>query len=188
METNYKIFIDYLDKNEIKYENNEAAKLVRFGYNIEVGSIEIVVDFEHEGRIGFFSFLNMSILEDRKCEALKLLNFYNESLNYGSIIVSQSNQLVYKIMVTTFGNSLTEENWSEVIVRLVSSSRDMYPLFGKLVFSKEDADELFDSFLRSKEKLQHSKKTQEPVLEKHVERVDENVHFWRDFRDWYMQN
>lgn len=187
MDTNYKNFIAYLKANEIKFEDNEAAKLVRFGYNIDMGTIEIVVDFEHEKRIGFFSFLNMTVTEPRKYQALELLNSFNESLNYGSIIISQTNQIVYKIMYTTFDNIVQDEQWAEIIFRLWSISRDIYPLFGRLIFTDEDAKSLFDEFLRSKEKLQGVDHKIAPQTEDGKEN-NGNVSFWKDFRDWYLQN
>lgn len=187
MDTNYKNFVAYLKANEIKFEDNEIVKLVRFGYNIDMGTIEIVVDFEHEKRIGFFSFLNMTVTESRKAEALELVNAFNESLNYGSIIISQTNQIVYKIMYTTFDNIIKDEQWAEIIFRLWSISRDIYPLFGRLIFTNENAKGLFEEFLRSKEKLRG-------VDHKTAPETDEgkgnngNVSFWKDFRDWYLQN
>ncbi|MGL4293136.1 MAG: hypothetical protein ACRCSQ_06135 [Bacteroidales bacterium] len=187
MNDNYKKFIEYLQANEIKFENNEAAKLVRFGYNIDMGTIEIVVDFENDKRIGFFSFLNINVTEARKAEALELINSFNESLNYGCIIVSQSNQLVYKIMYTTFDNLLKDEQWAEIIFRLWSISRDIYPLFGRLIFTNEGAVPLFNEFLRSKEKLQGIDHHLAPT-EGEDKKTPGNVTIWKDFRDWYMQN
>ena len=163
--------------------------LVRFGYNIEVGTIEIVTDFEHENRIGFFSFLNMNVAEHRKDEALKLVNLFNESLNYGSIVVSQTNQLVYKIMVSTFGNMISEENWSEIIFRLWSISRDIYPLFGRLIFSNEEAYLLFESFLKAKEKqYKASKNMPQEEEDSDSEKTIKKPPFWKDNKGWYMQN
>ncbi|MEG0994210.1 MAG: YbjN domain-containing protein [Bacteroidales bacterium] len=190
MDANYKNFIAYLKANEIRFEDNEAAKLIRFGYNIDMGTIEIVVDFEHEKRIGFFSFLNMNVTEPRKPQALELLNSFNESLNYGSIIISQTNQIVYKIMYTTFDNIVQDEQWAEMIFRLWSISRDIYPLFGRLIFTNEDAHSLFDEFLRSKEKLQgvDHKVTPDNSNECLGSNGNGNVSFWKDFRDWYLQN
>lgn len=193
MDSNYQNFISYLKNNEIRFENNEEAKLVRFGYNIDMGTIEIVVDFEHEKRIGFFSFLNMTVTDDSKFPALELLNFFNESLNYGSIIISQNNQIVYKIMYSTFENLIKDEQWAEIIFRLWSISRDIYPLFGRLLFSKEQPKELFEEFLRTKEK-QHGIEPQptHPANQSHPVHPEEmknpTTGFWRDFRDWYLQN
>lgn len=187
---NYKNFIAYLKTNEIRFENNEAAKLIRFGYNIDMGTIEIVVDFEHEKRIGFFSFLNMNVTENRKFPALELLNYFNESLNYGCIIISQTNQIVYKIMYSTFDVLVQDEQWAEIIFRLWSISRDIYPLFGRLIFTQEGARELFDEFLHSKEKQNSVDHQNSPSAEPGHEPKENNgnVSFWKDFRDWYMQN
>lgn len=193
MDGNYQNFIAYLKNNEIRFENNEEAKLVRFGYNIDMGTIEIVVDFEHEKRIGFFSFLNMAVTDDRKFQALELLNFFNESLNYGSIIISQNNQIVYKIMYSTFDNPIKDEQWAEIIFRLWSISRDIYPLFGRLLFSKEHPKDLFEEFLRAKEK-QHGIEPQpaHPANQSHPVHPEDiknaTTGFWRDLRDWYLQN
>ena len=154
MDTNYKNFLSYLDANAIKYENNEGAKLVWFGYNIDIGTIEIVVDFEHERRIGFFSFLNMNVTEGRLADALTLANAFNESLNYGSLIISQTNQVIYKIMVSTLDTVVTDDEWSEFIFRLWSISRDIYPLFGRLIFMNESPQTLFEEFIQMKEKQQ----------------------------------
>ncbi len=189
MDQNFQNFISYLNKNEIKHESNSESMLIRFGYNIEVGTIEIVTDFEHENRIGFFSFLNMNVAEHRKAEALILVNLFNESLNYGSIVISQTNHLVYKIMVSTFGNMLSEENWSEIIFRLWSISRDIYPLFGRLIFSNEDANILFESFLKGKEKQYRASKNH--LEEGDSPEIDQDTHkppFWKDNKGWYMQN
>ncbi len=192
MHLNYKNFINYLINNEIRFENNEETKLVRFGYNIDMGTIEIVVDFEHERRIGFFSFLNMTVTDDRKYQALELLNCFNESLNYGSIIVSQTNQIVYKMMYSTFDNPIQDEQWSEIIFRLWSISRDIYPLFGRLLYSNERPLELFNEFLRSKEKAQgiEPKPTQQQPRRETVEPELGNPMngIWHDFGDWYIQN
>ena len=188
MDKNFQNFIEYLNKNEIKHESNPESMLIRFGYNIEVGTIEIVADFEHENRIGFFSFLNMNVAEARKSEALKLVNMFNESLNYGSIVISQTNHLVYKIMVSTFGNMLSEENWSEIIFRLWSISRDIYPLFGKLIFSNEDPNALFDSFLKSKEKLYNAQNNQVDSNDPNSAKPSTKPPFWKDNKGWYMQN
>ena len=117
METNYENFIFYLQTNEIRFENNAEARLVRFGYNIDMGTIEIVVDFEHEKRIGFFSFLNMTVTDPTRIKSLELANYFNESLNYGSIIITQTNQIVYKIMFSTFDNPIHDDQWAEIIFR-----------------------------------------------------------------------
>ncbi|MEG1585608.1 MAG: YbjN domain-containing protein [Bacteroidales bacterium] len=188
MDANYKNFIAYLQANEIRFEDNEKAKLVRFGYNIDMGTIEIVVDFEHEKRIGFFSFLNMNVTESRKYQALELLNSFNESLNYGSIIISQTTQIVYKIMYTTFDNEVQDDQWAEMIFRLWSISRDIYPLFGRLIFTSEDAKSLFEEFLRSKEKLQGVDHQPASQPGEEAKGNNGNVTFWKDFRDWYLQN
>ncbi|MDO5570721.1 MAG: hypothetical protein Q4F97_04550 [Bacteroidales bacterium] len=187
MEGNYKLFIDYLKNNEIRFDNNEAAKLVRFSYSIEVGTIEIVVDFEHEKRIGFFSFLNMFVTNERKETALELLNSFNESLNYGSIIISQTNQVVYKIMVTTFETLLKDEHWAEIIFRLWSISRDIFPLFGRIIFANENPEEVFDEFLKQKEKI-HNTEVQPTHNNPDVAAARQNPGLWKDFRNWFLQN
>lgn len=185
MDSNYQNFLAYLRTNEIRFDENEESKLIRFGYNIDMGTIEIVVDFEHEKRIGFFSFLNMTVTDERKKQALELLNYFNESLNYGCIIVSQTNQIVYKIMYSTFDNIVKDEQWAEIIFRLWSISRDIYPLFGRLIFTKEEPRTLFDEFLRMKEKM-HGVESQ-PV-EHPQQNKNDNPGLWKDFRDWYLQN
>lgn len=190
MNTNYRNFLAYLDTNGIRYENNEGAKLVWFGYNIDIGTIEIVVDFEHEKRIGFFSFLNMNVTEGRMEDALKLVNAFNESLNYGCLIVSQTYQIIYKIMLTTLGTIITDEEWSEHIFRLWSISRDIYPLFGRLIFTNEEPQALFEEFIQSKEKQQAQEDgaTPRPQQAPAKEADDVNVTFDGDLHNWYLQN
>ena len=162
METNYENFIYYFKINEIRFENNAAAKLVRFGYNIDMGTIEIVVDFEHEKRIGFFSFLNMVVTDTRRTKSLELANYFNESLNYGSIIITQTNQIVYKIMMNVYDAPIQDDQWAEVIFRLWSISRDIYPLFGRIIFSNEEPAALFEEFLKLKEKQHRSENSPFP--------------------------
>ena len=201
MNANYNNFIEYLKSNDIKFDENRPAKLIRFGYNIEVGTIEIVVDFENDRRIGFFSFLNLTIPQDKKAQSLDLLNSFNESLNYGCIIVSQINQLVYKIMLSTLGTIIDEEQWSEIIFRLWSISKDIYPLFGRIIYIDDDPQLVFNEFLKMKEhsiSKNHSQEnpTQEPVshesaVEHNVEvnnSSDQNPEFWKDFKNWFLQN
>lgn len=197
MNPNYQNFVNYLRENEIRFEDNEEAKLIRFGYNIDLGTIEIVVDFENDRRIGFFSFLNLSVTTDRKGKALDLVNDFNESLNYGSIIISQSNQLVYKIMYPTHEGEVKEDQWSEIIFRLWSISRDIFPLFGRLVFSKEEPQVLFEEFIHSKDKARNKEipkqagvtsVTTASASAPQQNSVEKGTGIWRDARDWYLQN
>ncbi len=193
MGRDYDAFVAYLNTNQVRFKESDEERLVRFGYNIEVGTIEVVVDFEHEGRIAFFSFLNIAVPIDRKAESLVLVNLFNESLNYGSIIVSQGGQLVYKIMLSTFDVPVADHYWAEVIYRLWSISRDIFPLFGRLLYNEEDAVKLFQEFLLQKEsdnELDHSAMTDDLKTDdghKSSEAADDKQ-FGSDSEGWFLQN
>ena len=93
-------------------------------------------------------------------------------------------------MVSTFTNMLNEENWSEIIFRLWSISRDIYPLFGKLIFSNQDPFDLFDIFLKSKEKLYNAQNSSVEGENPGTEKSQAKPPFWKDNNNkgWYMQN
>ncbi len=89
-------------------------------------------------------------------------------------------------MYSTFDYLIKDEQWAEIIFRLWSISRDIYPLFGRLIFTKEEPKVLFEEFLQSKEKL-HGVEPQ-PAQQPHQKGNNGGPNFWKDFRDWYLQN
>ena len=96
-------------------------------------------------------------------------------------------------MLSTLDVKIQDRFWAEVIFRLWSISRDIFPLFGRLLYNEEDAVKLFHEFLSQKEsdnELDNSPIAEDRKHKAHRSAADTNTEnlFGFDSEGWFLQN